>query len=102
LFIMSFTVTNYPLFHLSEKHYQAEVALSVLICFGNQTEKKTLKPQAAELRKAYVEGNPELNLFDSVAEILQKYISEYGALSELLESYLKRTPELLNKVYSNN
>lgn len=95
-------MTNYPLFHLSEKHYQAEVALSVLICFGNPVEKKTLKPQAAELRRAYVEGNPELNLFDAVAEILQQYISEYGDLSELLESYLKRTPELLKRVYSNS
>lgn len=91
-------MTNYPLFHLSEDHYQAEVALSVLMCFGNHKEKKLLKPQAARLRSDYIKGNNGMDLFECVAKILSAYIEEHGPLSDLLETYLNKSPKLLSKV----
>jgi hypothetical protein len=91
-------VTNYPLFHLSEDHYQAEIALSVLMCFGSPQEKKLLKPQAARLRVDYIKGNNGMNLFECVANIIKAYIEEHGQLSDLLQTYLNKSPKLLAQV----
>lgn len=92
-------MNKFPLFHLSEDHYQAEVALSVLICFGNQDEKAVIKPKVETLRKEYLQGEKKnINLFDEVAQILNFYISEVGPLSELLQSYLCKSPRLLERL----
>jgi hypothetical protein len=91
-------VTHYPLFDLSEDHYQAEIALSVLIYFGNPQEKKILKPQAACLRTEYIKGCHKMDLFENVARIINTYIDEHGPLSTLLETYLNKSPKLRSKV----
>jgi len=93
-------VTNFPLFDLSEDHYQAEIALSVLMCFGNENEKEQLKPMATKLRMDYLKGAVDFDLFSEIAEILENYIREHGNLSNLLKNYLDNSPKLLANVLS--
>lgn len=90
--------TNYPLFHLSEDHYQAEVALSVLMCFGSDKEQAILRPDITHLRERYLKGAIDFNLFNAITEVLARYIREHGALSNILESYLGKAPKLLEGV----
>jgi hypothetical protein len=91
-------VTNFPQFHLSDDHYQAEIALSVLTCFGNKTEKLMLRPKAQRLRQNYLNGCRNMNLIEGVANIIKCHIDEHGALSHMLETFLAKSPKLLDKV----
>lgn len=75
---------KYPFFKIVENDRQAEIALSVLSCFGTEQERKVLKPQAQKIQREIFHCIKDVCLTTKVNRILADYLTQYGDFSDNL------------------
>ena len=85
------TLAQFPFFKLVENNHQAEIALSAMSCFGNEHERKVLKPQAIKVQREFLHSNGEVCLANKVNRILADYLATYGDLSDNLLLFISKS-----------
>jgi len=75
--------------------YQAEMVLSVLTSFGNEQERKVLKPKALQARRDYFTARDDEPLHKKVNRLLNEYLSQHGEFSEQLNQFLMKGNTLI-------
>ncbi len=81
---------KYPFFNLVNTQCQAEAALAALTCFGNNEEKSHLKPQAIQLKKAFLHSPTEFCLAKQVNTLIANYVEDIGELSDQLTIFISK------------
>lgn len=84
-------INHHPFFNLVSDLYQAEVVLSVLTCFGNENERKVLKPRAFQVRRDYFDAKDNESLDSKVNQLLRDYLIQYGEFSDQLTIFLSKS-----------
>jgi len=87
-------LTRFPFFQLVSTHEEAEMALSVLTCFGNNKERRLLKPLAMMARQQYLQAIDEESLALKVNRILAEYLHKHGDFSEQLTIFLGKCRQM--------
>ena len=81
-------LNRFPFFELVGNHEEAEMALSVLTCFGNEKERRLLKPLAMMARHQFIQAIDDETLALKVNRILAEYLHKHGDFSEQLTIFL--------------
>ena len=83
-----------PFFNLVDTDEEASVVISTIMSFGNQRERKILKPQAQRLLRAYLTSRHECCLATQTNKLLADYLRQHGDLSDQLLIFISKVISL--------
>lgn len=88
---MSVIKTKYPFFNLIQSEDQAELALSVLMEYGSERERRVLRPEAQGLQQDFMRCEGTNTIVDAVNNLLAAYLEMNGEFSDELTIFLSKS-----------
>jgi len=84
---------KYPFFKLVNTRQQAELALSGMLCFGNEKERKLFSPEVMRIQQAFEDSAGHSNLVNEANNLLVNYLDNNGEISDSLLIFLSKSIE---------
>lgn len=88
---MSVVHTKYPFFNLIMNEEQAELALSVLLEYGSERERRLLRPEAERLQQDFMRCEGANTIVEAVNNLLAAYLEMNGEFSDELTIFLSKS-----------
>ncbi len=84
---------KYPFFTLVKTRQQAEIALSAMVCFGNEKERKLFSPEVARIQQEFEDSAGHSDLVNEANNLLLNYLEDNGEFSDSLLIFLSKSIE---------
>lgn len=81
---------KYPFFKLVNTRQQAEIALSAMVCFGNEKERNLFSPEVARIQQEFEDSAGHSNLVSEANNLLVNYLDNNGEISDSLLIFLSK------------
>ena len=89
-------LNKYPFFNFVSTRQQAEIALSAMVCFGNEKERNAFSPEVERIQQEFEASAGHSNLVDAANNLLISYLDKHGELSDSLLIFLSKGIEQNN------
>ncbi len=76
---------KYPFFKLVSNRQQAEIALSAMVCFGNEQERNSFAPEVERIQQEF-----EDCLVSATNDLMVNYLDKNGEISDSLLIFLSK------------
>ncbi len=83
-------LAKYPFFKLVSNRQQAEIALSAMVCFGNQQERNSFAPEVERIQQEFEDSAGHSCLVSATNDLIVNYLDKNGEISDSLLIFLSK------------
>lgn len=81
---------KYPFFKLVSNRQQAEIALSAMVCFGNEQERNSFAPEVERIQQEFEDSSGHSCLVSATNDLMVNYLDKNGEISDSLLIFLSK------------